>query len=185
MKNNSIELLAWAAGFADGEASVQMRRNKCRKVLVDGSISISNQVHVVFTIVQVDPSPLARMHEMFGGSFHLRDRHHKNPKHQPAWVWTLAGTQAYEAFKAIRPWLTLKAERVDLAIEFYDKCHHPRGWTANKGGGSGFQKLPPEEVAMREVFFHKMQQLNLRGGAAVAARIASGEITDTVTAVCQ
>jgi hypothetical protein len=147
--------LAWAAGFIDGEASIQINKASGKQRMKLGS---TPQVHLYVRADQVDEKPLKRLQEMFGGSLYHRPP--RGTTQQPQWVWTIQSRSAYQMLIAIRPWLTVKAERADLAICFHESCQAHRPVGINK-------RLSTEEFGERLAYHDAMKSLNLRGKAAM------------------
>lgn len=159
--------LAWAAGFFDGEGAIQIARSMgVRRQAAPKKRLWNPQIYLYLRANQVDERPLRRLYEMFGGS--LIQRPSRGPTSQPQWVWTVSGRYAHAALKAIRPWLVVKAERADLAIDFHEMCYGNMGWNTRSlrpNGSPGRLKL--EEVELRGAFYDSMKSLNLRGKAAM------------------
>lgn len=75
---------AWAAGFLEGEGCF-VQRKWTRQVSVIG--------------VQVNPEPLLRLQEVFGGSVHLNSRPKGNQ--QQAYRWVVHGERARRVMVAV------------------------------------------------------------------------------------
>jgi hypothetical protein len=87
----SIEELAWAAGFFEGEGSTSPSFNK-RKGRVDG--------YPRMVICQCEIQTLKKFQELFGGS--ITKRQIKSKNHSQSWQWSIAGEHAVQAFNAIQ-----------------------------------------------------------------------------------
>lgn len=91
----------WAAGFIDGE----------------GCIRISHKVRV--SVLQVDPRPLIQLQVLFGGSIRI-NRHSTGPKRRRIYVWEIGSRQARTMLEQILPFLIVKKDQAELALE-HDK----------------------------------------------------------------
>jgi hypothetical protein len=100
----SDDLLAYIAGFFDGEGSVFLQTH--------GSVEVR--------IAQVDRRPLDLVVEHFGGRVgKLSER----PGRTPCFQWRISRwPDALVFLRAIRPWSIVKAEKIDLVLAFYDGC---------------------------------------------------------------
>jgi hypothetical protein len=100
---------AWAAGFFDGEGSINIVRVKHSK---NGTMS-----HVLSVEVsQVDPRPLQYLQEIWGGS--IRVRQPSTKKAQPSYLWYVRNITAEKFLSEIRPYLRVKGEQADIALAF-------------------------------------------------------------------
>lgn len=91
-------LVAWAAGFFDGEGNVH--------VDVDGNLHVG--------AAQVHQEPLFALQRAFGGT--VRDRPGPQPNQRHQWIWRLGGWNAAEFLHLIRPHLRVKGPHADLAM---------------------------------------------------------------------
>lgn len=95
---------AWAAGFFDGEGYV-------------GIAVASNGTHRLDVIVtQVDRRPLDALAERWGGT--VRMRRSTRARQRDSFVWQRHGSHAVAFLRDVRPLLLVKAEVVDLALQF-------------------------------------------------------------------
>ena len=116
-----MERIQYLAGFFDGEGCIVLRRGRKTPTL---------------TVTQVDPRPLRLFEEEFGGRVTKRQAPRKEA-HRQAYRWDIhAG--AVQALVRMRPFLIVKAEQADLAIE------------AAKGSSSWFARNP--EAIVRHPF---------------------------------
>ena len=123
--------IAWAAGFVDGEGCVSQRaqfRSQNRRTY---SLSIY--------VGQVDPRPLYRLSEYFGGNVALRTSWKGG---RPIYMWRVTGAKAEWALRVLLPYLMVKAEQARLAIELQERI---RAYV--RVGRS----VDPEETAARMV----------------------------------
>ncbi len=103
------ELLAYIAGFLDGEGAVGLYRCNTRK-------RFSYRLEV--QLMQVDKRPLDLVKKHYGGS--LSVRRHDNPKWQDCWHWMSADKTAERLLRDIYPYLIVKKERAEIALRFRD-----------------------------------------------------------------
>jgi hypothetical protein len=97
--------LAYSAGFVDGEGCIVVQYRK------------SSRTHYLkITVPQLNPAPLHILQSLFGGSVRLKAGRVGN--YRRLWIWEAAARQAAEAIAALRPYLTVKAEEADIAIDF-------------------------------------------------------------------
>ena len=98
--------LAWAAGFFDGEGCIRV-----------------NGASIRIVVSQVDPAPIVRFRELFGGQIrHVTFRSYRRPIH----VLELGSRSAASALQALRPYLVAKAEQADAALEFQSGITKPK-----------------------------------------------------------
>jgi len=90
--------LEWAAGFLEGE----------------GSFSHGPRNAVGVCVYQVNPDPLIRLIEIFGGRAILRpERGNKSP----IWVWQVSGPRARDVMMTLYSLLSLKRqEQIEAAL---------------------------------------------------------------------
>jgi len=93
--------LRWLAGFFDGEGCVYLQCDR-RKLAVFG---------LQITITQNDEPILKEVQSEFGGTVYL----HKGRR---CYRWRITSAPALSFLKAIQPYVRIKKEQVDLAIEF-------------------------------------------------------------------
>ncbi len=103
--------IAWAAGFVDGEGCITISTRVRSRNRRDYGLSLY--------VGQVDPKPLLMLREMFGGSV-VRKSRQKFERRQ-MWMWRLTGRSAYAALLVIRPYLVVKADQADIAVEFQER----------------------------------------------------------------
>lgn len=117
--------LPYIAGLFDGEGCVRINRRV--RYGKPGETRKSCEMYILYVQVSnLDPAVLYPLKERFGGSIHVTK--HKNPTQRDVLKWMASTWQALEFLKAIRPWLVVKADQVDIAIEFQEaKARHGRG----------------------------------------------------------
>ncbi len=141
MKDLPQTTLAYIAGFFDGEGSVTIGR----------SPSGSGQPNhtLVAAIGNTNQEILVWAHSLFGGHLCLRKRN--NPKWKDMLQWSLQTCKALAFLEAIRPYLRVKAQVVDVAIA-YQRTKYM----------SGGKKLSRETIQWRDEQRDKIRELNDR-----------------------
>ena len=136
--------LAYFAGFFDGEGSMSINNR------IGGSprgVSPNHSLQV--SIGNTDPAVLRTIHSYFGGSLTLRKT--AKPNHRNVTQWIIPTVGALGFLVAIRPYLVMKAEAADVAIE-YQKTKSMRGP----------RRVTEEDIKWREEQRLKIQQINAK-----------------------
>jgi|SRR5215469_144388 len=94
--------IAWAAGFIDGEGAIMI-------------VKSTRQVALQMYVTQKKSEPLLKLEEMFGGSLEYSDK-------RDIYGWRIYGEAATRCLRVIRPYLLVKGEHADIAIEFQEVC---------------------------------------------------------------
>ena len=102
----SPEVLAWMAGFFDGEGSISIRKRDYSPHAFAKRICIVN--------TRADILEIFRLH--FGGKIRARKRYLKNQK--VVYEWVAQAKEATRFLGLIRPYLKLKAQHADLWFDF-------------------------------------------------------------------
>lgn len=132
----------YAAGLLDGEGTIRVAKQQFGN-------HTQYQLHVRMNMT--DPRPLLEMQKEFGGSFHWGSPR-KNPIHRSISTWNVSSQLALTFLERIRPWLIVKAEEADLAIEFQRAMvtGYPR------------KAIPANELRRREEIRRKLIELKHR-----------------------
>ena len=77
-----------------------------------------------------------------------------NPKHKNSYDWQLSGSNSYKILKKIRPYLIIKQEQADLAIELYEKV-------SNQNYSS--ISMPNHKKELAKELYERCKSLNKRG----------------------
>lgn len=103
--NDRLTLVAWAAGFFEGEGhvNVQLRKGK-------SFFSI--------TVAQVYRSPLDRMCELFGGKVYGPYGPYSSNK-QPYYQWQAYNKEAFAALEEMSPFLLRKGEQANEKLQIW------------------------------------------------------------------
>lgn len=104
--------IAWTAGFLEGEGCFSLGGKST-------GISIS--------VPQVNPDPLRRLQNFFGGSISQKDQAKSGFKSQPIFVWLLCGEKAIELAKAVHPYMSEKRQTAIEAMVLKRKKGPGRG----------------------------------------------------------
>jgi hypothetical protein len=98
------ELIAWAAGFLDGEGSFQ-------------ALPRGHSYRLTISAVQTRTAePLNRLQGLFGGSICFVDQSDR-PTHADFWKWALDGAPAVEpALRRLIPYLSNKRVEAELLL---------------------------------------------------------------------
>jgi hypothetical protein len=100
------ELVAYAAGFFDGEGHIRVSRHSNR-----GSYMLQ------ISAVQATECPLPIFVELFGGTVSCRASLYRGrPKR--LWTWQVSSKSAEAALIEMQPYLRAKADEVIIALEF-------------------------------------------------------------------
>jgi hypothetical protein len=110
MKLSEREELIWLAAFFEAEGTVHIIRNRAP------AMSSGYQYQVRITLGQCHKAPVLRYQRAFGGT--ISKRVPKNPKHNISFHWQCSSRQAVAALSAMLPFLEMKKEQAELAIEF-------------------------------------------------------------------
>lgn len=96
---------SYAAGLIDGEGYIGIQES-------GGSF----QTRLKVTMSDKGMPALLRMQQAYGGKIDPESR--GNPKWRDSFTWRLTGQGASRVIETVRPWLMVKAEPADLALEF-------------------------------------------------------------------
>lgn len=106
----TLEQCAWAAGFMDGEGSIYVRSVHSKA----GHPTWRRSYAIAISLGQDDIRPLIVLRALWGGSI-APQRIRANGKCNCAW--TLTAKSAASFLADIRPYLQVKGEQADLALE--------------------------------------------------------------------
>ena len=153
-------LLAWQAGFFDGEGCVAIQQHKYNRTANSANTTgkgrfgpktvRGNSYTIHVSICQKEREPLLTFRDSYGGL--LYDYDVRGVKY---WRWCITTDSAVRFLEAILPFSILKAPRIRLAVEFHKKM---KVWNAEYGR-RGYPDFVLEE---RERYFLEMKGLNRR-----------------------
>lgn len=111
-KISEVEL-AYAAAAVDGEGCIGIHKRGCRK-------SKSGQAALMMSVVvsNTDPRLPLWLKDIFGGNFSTSREIRDNRR--ACWSWCLTGRPAGDFLKSIYPYLVIKKEQADIAIQYCD-----------------------------------------------------------------
>ena len=136
--------LSYIAGFFDGEGSITIHENgkpSPRGKVPNHTLQVS--------IGNTDPRVLGWIHRNFRGSLIVRKT--VKPNHRQVTQWTIRAAAALPFLEAIKPFVRMKIEQVNLAIAFQKTKYRHNTPVAH------------EEVVWREGQRQLIRELNGRG----------------------
>ena len=145
---NREQLVAWTAGFFDGEGSVGIFRQRSRDRAMTLRIRAGQNTR----------EPLERFVMLWGGSIWHRKA---NERQTEFYVWVKFSRPAFEALEEMEPYLVVKRPHVQIARDFMSGVGIRGGSRGGAGAGNG--TLLPEETERRAALQEAMHILNQRG----------------------
>lgn len=153
------EILAYAAGFFDGEGCVNFAVSRYRRHGELRGKAISLRVMIGNTDLEV----LQWFVATFGGRIDKKPRH-SSKNARPCWVWSATFKEALPFLQAIRPYSRVKSSQIDLVLEFSAWRLQPVETRCYKlPGGRGTWKRTPESLAKEAEYKTRLHELNRRG----------------------
>jgi hypothetical protein len=136
-------MLAYLAGFFDGEGCISITKGKNH---------LGNVQYGLRVIVSNTNDYVLQMYKFsFGGR--IQKRKYKKPEWRDCFAWELSSTRAYDFLKCVYPYLILKKAQADLAFDFQEN--------QSTYDGSN-RKLSDKELSIREAQRILMQDLKRR-----------------------
>lgn len=132
---STIQDICYAAGFFDGEGSVLIQKP-------GRTCSYRLRVSASQTTVE----PIEWLRQRWGGSVRIRKA---KENRKTVWEWAITTQLALKFLTDVRPFLLVKREQADIAIEFQSRKFN------------GSRRLP-EVIAMEEDSRHKLLSLRSR-----------------------
>ena len=149
------ELVAYLAGFLDGEGSFI--------IIYDSNGVFSPRV----TAGQVDTRPLELLQETFGGKIHTNKVSYNSSLSDTILSnWYITGPTMHDAILELRPYLMVKAEQADILLELIASINMYKG---RVGRNREFPFLPEEIREYRYTLYSKCKELK-HGPAATTKR---------------
>lgn len=109
-------MVAWAAGFVDGEGCIALNRYRNR-------YSTAPTRPWVYTlkldVAQKVTDPLERLVTLFGGRLYREEVSRSRPR--SIWHWVAQATVAEKALREMLPHLTVKREQAEVALSFQQR----------------------------------------------------------------
>jgi hypothetical protein len=145
------QLLSYLAGFFDGEGCIGVTPGT-RTSYYLLQVSVSNTKREVLDLYQ----------DLFDGKIIKCKR---GPRHKDVYVWSIHAKKAEAFLIAMHGRLRLKREQLELALEFRELF---KGQNVLPRGNSDLSLPQHQEkrenvIALREVAYFKMKELNKRG----------------------
>lgn len=141
----------YIAGIFDGEGFVYIFRKQLRSKPNHTGYYISTGVNMCH-----HPT-IKALYDQFGGHINNGSAR-KNPKHRPLFAWGMANQKAAQFLRIIRPFVTIKAAEIDVALALQDHIDqtpylspgkNPMAERANRG----------EILAYRETLYQQCKEL--------------------------
>ena len=132
------EQVAWAAGFVDGEGCITIQKSYAPSKQGWHAMSL------MMRVTQKRRQPLDTLASLFGGEV-------KPMRSRPYFDWTLSAAHTASALREMLPYLVLKRDQADLALEFYDL----------QQARSGSTVLTEEDRMVREFCFTELKALKV------------------------
>lgn len=145
----------YIAGFFDGEGSIDIRYRTTNGGRYD-------RFELRCAISQVYRKPLDMIQALYGGS--VAERRGGAIHH-----YVVTGAQANALLEAIRPFLVVKADEADVALEFYKLVQTAKS-NMHVAGQHRIAKESPHTRNQKIVCFKKIRQLRADKGLASKAR---------------
>jgi hypothetical protein len=105
MEDRAIKV-AYAAGFFDGEGHIRIQRHSRR-----GSYMLQ------ISAVQATECPLPLFQQLFGGTVKKRVMHYRGTL-RAQYTWQTSSRSAENALRAMLPYMRVKTDEAELALEF-------------------------------------------------------------------
>ncbi len=138
--------ILWAAGFLDGDGTINMYRHKPKKGTKQNyvyglRVSVSNTVYEV----------LQWYKDRWGGGISevsTAPSYQKRSKLR-FWDWHIYGAKALSFIQDVRPYLKIKDVEASLATEYWEGNPPPLGHN---------QPSPAEDIAYREKYYRRIRE---------------------------
>jgi len=145
-------LLRQLAAFVDGEGSIRVQRFTVRREVnrrLKAYLGYAQQLDIANTDFRL----IEWLLENFGGKIPNPKKTKDNQK--GVYHWSLSGSNSYALLKKIRPYLLLKQEQADCAIELWEKV--------SKWNYGGNKPMPKHKRELAETLYQRCKKLNIRG----------------------
>ncbi len=120
----------------------------------DGSIGIDGST-CYGTVSQVETSVLDLFYQRFGGFY--QGPYYSHPNSRPLTRWTVKANKARDLLESIYPFLVVKKERCEVALEYFGWCSGANDLRKNKNAD---KKIV---LAGRDSCRVRIKELNQRG----------------------
>ncbi len=147
--------ISYVAGLFDGEGYVRVHRWEK-----------PNSTHIRYNLIagiNMTYRPIIEMlHAMFGGGLHSNRHDLRSTTQRCGFCWVVASQTAATFLRQVQPFVIVKKDQVDLALEFQanidDNPYTPAGRPSYRGGQS-FRKGRNELLAFREDCFRRIRDM--------------------------
>lgn len=147
--HEKIRKLSMLAAFIDGEGYIGILKAK-HEQREHENYSYGQRLQVTNTDIRL----MEWLVENFGGKI-PKPTKDKRETRKDKYAWSRTGTDSYKLLKLIRPYLIMKYEQADLAIELYEKV--------TKWHYRGFKKMPVHKRKLAEELHQRCKELNKKG----------------------
>ena len=142
---DDIYKLIYLAGIIDGEGTIGIGR----QMLPNNNYTYRQHLIIGNTDIRL----IEWLVENFGGKFPKAVN--SNEKWKDSYMWQLTGTKSYKLLKKVRPYLLLKQEQADNAIELWEKVSN---YVYSRS-----HKRPEYRTELSEELYHMCRELNKKG----------------------
>lgn len=151
--------LAWLAGFIDGEGYIGIEKRLLRR-------RATPEYTIVLQISNTKRGIISFLKDLSGGSFYT---YKPKGKAKLAYKWTIKAKAAESILAQLVPYLRLKREQAELALELARELSWPRGYD---------QAVPKYELEKRERLYQMIKILNRRGKAGLEQGFQTELVTE-------
>ena len=134
------------AAFVDGEGTITIDKTKKRA----GRYAYTQRLQIANTDVRL----IDWLVENFGGSY-PKPYKDKNETHKDHYNWKIFSVNSYKLIKIMRPYLILKGEQADNAMELWERI--------NKFHYVSTNPMPYYKKKIAEEIYQRNKVLNMRG----------------------
>ena len=137
----SIEDIAWAAGFIDGDGMISFFRRSDRR----------QEFYIQVSATNTNRDPLEKLQLMFGGSICSMNKEKPGSKWKASWCWIVARGTAERTIDVLLPHLVAKHSQAILAKK-------ARSLVVKRG-----QRRSPEKLSELRCIEQEFRELNRKG----------------------
>lgn len=140
MNNLSIADIAWTAGIIDGEGSIF--------IMKQGRVDRERTVNYILrvSVQSTDPYMTSELKRMFPDGAEFSVQRDKRPECSDTLKWQLSGKKAARFLNTILPFMRVKKQQAELALEFQNKFK--KHW----------RSMLEEDYNQQESFYNKLKQ---------------------------
>lgn len=149
-EGNPVELLAYFAGFFDGEGTIVLNRGFSHHGRPKYTLSVK--------VANTDPEIIYEMKTIWGGSVHLKIK--ERTHHKQAYFWNVGCTNARKFLRDVMPYLKLKKKQAIIALRFGSVQSEVNRLRRERGAKSRYTESEYKQLAIL-----RTDLLNERGGS--------------------